>query len=395
MMSQPITLANAVVVQHDRIERRDLTFANGIIVDAVASARRVDARDCFVYPGLINAHDHLQLNAIPSLAHDATFADSYEWIDAFEPYLQAAPVAAAVAVPHEIRYWQGAYKNLLSGVTSVAHHDPLHDVVAMPNFPIDVVRDFGWSHSLGLGASRADVPRRYGPAVTESFRDTASTNPWVIHLAEGTSDRARRELAELDAMGCLAEHTVLVHGVALGQCDLQRVIEVGASVVWCPASNLGMFGETLDPRQLFDAGRITLGTDSRLTGSRDLLDELRVAASCSDLEPRELLRLVTADASGVMRRAERGVLAAGARADCLILTDKGDPYETLLSAARGDVRAVVRSGELCVGDEQCARWFSTDESDAVPVIVDGTRKFMMRRMIHPAAAALEPGLEVS
>ena len=90
MMSQPITLANAVVVQHDRVERRDLTLANGLFVESEPSARRVDARDCFVYPGLVNAHDHLQLNAIPSLAHDAPFADSYEWIDAFEPYLEDA-----------------------------------------------------------------------------------------------------------------------------------------------------------------------------------------------------------------------------------------------------------------------------------------------------------------
>jgi cytosine/adenosine deaminase-related metal-dependent hydrolase len=196
-------------------------------------------------------------------------------------------------------------------------------------------------------------------------------------------------------LGCLAENTVLVHGVALGERDVQRIIEVGASVVWCPASNLELFGETLSPRKLFDAGRLSLGTDSRLTGSRDLLDELRVAASCSDLAPHELLRLVTADACRAMRHVDRGVLESGTRADCVILKNSGDPYQTLLDSRRADIHAVIRNGALCIADEDFHPSFADDRSDVVSVKVDGRAKLMAKRMLNPSAARLEPGLEVS
>ena len=137
---------------------------------------------------------------------------------------------------------------------------------------------------------------------------------------------------------------MLVHGVGLSSADIDRVIERGAAVVWCPASNLATLGRTLDPRRLFDAGRLALGTDSRLSGSRDLLDELRVAAANSDLSPSELLRMVTEDASRVLRMPEIGGLHPGQHGDCIILRGDGDPYDQLIKATRSDIRAVVRGG---------------------------------------------------
>jgi len=144
-------LENARLVEHDRVRRGSLAFESGLVA-AAPSGFTIDLRDHFVFPGLINAHDHLQLNSVPPLPHDAPFANSYEWIDAFESYRADARVAAAVAVPSATRHWQGGLKNLFSGATTVAHHDPLHDTHGDVDFPVDVVREFGWSHSLGLGS---------------------------------------------------------------------------------------------------------------------------------------------------------------------------------------------------------------------------------------------------
>ena len=38
---------------------------------------RIDLRDHAVFPGLVNAHDHLQLNAIPRLPVHEPFPNSY------------------------------------------------------------------------------------------------------------------------------------------------------------------------------------------------------------------------------------------------------------------------------------------------------------------------------
>jgi cytosine/adenosine deaminase-related metal-dependent hydrolase len=189
---------------------------------------------------------------------------------------------------------------------------------------------------------------------------------------------------------------VLVHGVGLTGPDVERVIESGAAVVWCPASNLEMLDRTVDAgalRRLFAAGRLTLGSDSRLTGSRDLLDELRVARLHSDLSPTELLRLVTCDAARILRLADRGTLAIGQRADCVIVRAEADPYQSFFDAGRAEIRAVVRGGAPIVADPDFAQWFAHCAVDVTPIRVDGRPKLMARPLARPSAMALEPGLE--
>ncbi|MDB4890395.1 MAG: amidohydrolase, partial [Gemmatimonadetes bacterium] len=236
-------LENARVVHHDGVESRPLAFANGrVVATAAPDSPRIDLRDHLIFPGLINAHDHLQLNAIPQLPHNEKFGNSYEWIDAFSSHLKEPSVLAATRVSSETRHWHGALKNLFAGVTTVAHHDPWHVAFDDADFPVHVLREAGWSHSLRLGMPGEDGLPRYGPPVRGSFCATSAEHPWVIHLAEGVDEVAAGELSQLDALGCLAPNTVLVHGVGLTSADVDRVIEVGASVVWCPASNLEMFG---------------------------------------------------------------------------------------------------------------------------------------------------------
>jgi hypothetical protein len=189
---------------------------------------------------------------------------------------------------------------------------------------------------------------------------------------------------------------VLVHGVGLTPADMSRVIERGAAVVWCPASNLAMLGRTLDPRLLFDAGRLALGSDSRISGSRDLLEELSVAAQQRALAPRELLRLVTTDASRVLALPDVGGLAPGHYADLLIVRDSGGgAYRTLTNLRRADIRAVVRDGVPDIADPDFAGWFAACGVETIPVCLDGQPKLLARRLLGPpGAAALEQGLEL-
>jgi len=359
----------------------------------------VGAPDFLMLPGLINAHDHLQLNNVPLLVHSEPYANSYEWIDAFESHRGDPAVEAAVAVPSAARHWQGGLKNLLAGVTRVAHHDPWNASFDDPEFPVEVVREYGWSHSLRLGERSGDRAPRYGPSVRESFERTRSGLPWIIHLAEGTDAVARTELAILDDLGCLAANTVLVHGVGLTSADIDRVLERGASVVWCPSSNIGMFGRTLEPRtirRLFDAGRLALGTDSRLTGSRDMLDELRIAAANSDLTPPELLRLGTTLNASVLRLEHRDPHVAGRGSDCVMVRARGgaDPSSTLLGASRSELLAVVKGAVPMIAEPEFARLFEVSDTPTVAVSLDGRPKLIAKQLLRPDMTAVEPGLKI-
>src|SRR6185312_1292747 len=118
--------------------------------------------------------------------------------------------------PVEDRLFLGGLKNLLSGVTTVAHHDRLYPALMTGACPVRVVTDLGWSHSLYLDG---DV------AVQAAFRATPPDRPWIIHAAEGLNVAATAEFDRLDALGCLAPNTLIVHGIALDRARRTRLVE--------------------------------------------------------------------------------------------------------------------------------------------------------------------------
>lgn len=382
-----ISLCRAISVTPAGASRAPLPIRAGRIGASLAArAWRIDLRDHLIFPGLINAHEHLHVNAVPPLRTDAPFPNSYAWIAAFQAHFAEPAVVAALQVPKALRLRHGALKNLLAGTTCVAHHDPWHPALDATDFPVALLRDYGWSYALGWPG--------YGPPVPSSFAATPADHPWMIHLAEGTDATALAELDQLDRLGCLAANSVLVHGVGLRERDVDRVIASGAAVVWCPTSNHALLGRSLDPRRLCAAGRLALGSDSRLSGARDLLDEMRGVAARGELSPRQLLGLATVDAARILRLPGRGSLAPGARADLVIVEDRGGAAESSLTGIRrGDIRAVVRDGVPRIADPDFAEWFAATGVDAVPVTLDGKPKLLAGPLAEPALLALEPGLE--
>ncbi|HJU08642.1 MAG TPA: amidohydrolase, partial [Rhodanobacteraceae bacterium] len=144
-----MVLHGAAIVAAGGVSRTPLAINAGRIASACdPDAWRLDLRDHLIFPGLINAHDHLHVNAVPPLPADAPFANSYEWIAAFRAHFDSAEVKTALRVPKAVRLRHGAMKNLLAGTTFVAHHDPWHPVLNDPDFPVALLRDFGWSYTL-------------------------------------------------------------------------------------------------------------------------------------------------------------------------------------------------------------------------------------------------------
>jgi cytosine/adenosine deaminase-related metal-dependent hydrolase len=217
----------------------------------------------------------------------------------------------------------------------------------------------------------------------------------MIHLAEGTDAVAQAELTQLDKLGCLAANTVLIHGVGLGEQDIDRVIGSGAAVVWCPTSNHNLLRQSLDPQRLNAAGRLALGSDSRLSGARDLLEELRVVAERYELDDRLSVELVTTRAAAILRLGTaRGTLMPGAPADLVIVEDRGrGAAASLVGIERSQLRAVIRAGVPRVADPDFAEWFAAAGVETIEVTLDGRRKLLARELAQPALLALEPGLE--
>lgn len=349
-----------------------------------AGERILDLDGDRLLPGLINAHDHLQLNHLPRLEPARRYSHVRGWIADIDRLRRLdGPLKSAVAVPLADRLFLGAVKNLLSGVTTVAHHDPLHSSLCEPQYPTGVLARYGWAHSLYIEGEAK---------VRESHGRTPAEWPWIIHAAEGVDDEAREEFRRLERLGCLQPNTLIVHGVALGSAERRRLAAASAGLIWCPSSNLHLFGATADVADLVAQRRVALGTDSRLSGARDLLGELRVAAQQAPLASRELQSLVTRDAARLLRLADCGVVAPGARASLLIL-----PAGLALERAqRSQVRLVMLDGVPLYGDPDLAQALAPPGHWA-QVGVDGRTKALARfvadRLIRLETG--EPGLQLA
>jgi cytosine/adenosine deaminase-related metal-dependent hydrolase len=333
-----------------RIEASNATVgvADGVIVSPdAAGAFDVVLRipDGDLRPGLINAHDHLHRNHYGRLG-DPPYANAYDWgRDIHMRY--AAAIACARTMPRREALLCGAWKNLRAGVTTVVHHDRWEEEFA-GDFPLRVAR-IASAHSLGFDP---DLAHDGG-------------TPFAVHVAEGVDTAAGDELRELDARHLLTRDLLAVHVVGADDDGIRRLREAGAALVWCPTSNVFLFGVTARAELLAPGIDVLLGSDSLLTGEGDLLDELRYARA---------LRLVSDErletAVGAVAARRLGLpppsLAVGEPADVIVLT------RPLLQATAADVSVVVAGGvlrvlapELVPALGPCARGGRLVETDGV------------------------------
>jgi cytosine/adenosine deaminase-related metal-dependent hydrolase len=389
------SFVNARVVTDEGVAD-SLRFRSNIVAVGERPQRRdtvVDLDGAFVLPGLVNAHDHLELNHYGRLKFQDRYANASEWIDDMRPRLTGdAAIRAAQAHPLAARLFAGALKNLLSGVTTVAHHNPFYKELRR-GFPIRVVRRYGWAHSFGLEHEPAGARGEPGGDVAERFRSTPADAPFMVHLGEGVDDAARAELPRLEALGCVAPNTVLVHGVAIDIGGWWRVSKLCASLVWCPASNAFLFRRTAEVRQCLDAGvRVALATDSRLSGARDLLDELRAAASLARVSASELLRMVTSTPADMLKLPRAGRLAPGKYADLVVVPARKETAgDSLLVTPRRDVALVMLGGRPLVAGTAFRQLF---RDAARPIRIDEVERLADARLARAIARCPipEPGV---
>jgi cytosine/adenosine deaminase-related metal-dependent hydrolase len=298
----------------------------------------LDLSGYLILPGLINAHDHLELNLFPQLG-SGRYANARAWAEEiYRP--DASPVKEHLALGKRIRLLWGGLKNLLSGVTTVAHHNPYDESFDEPGYPVRIVKRFGWAHSLD-----------FSPDLVARYRETPQAWPFVVHAAEGTDPQARSEVARLDQLGVLTDRTVLVHAVAVEQAELELLQARRSALAWCPTSNLSLFGDTLRRSVLKSGLRIALGTDSAMTNQGDFCDEMAAARTIGKLEPAELYEMVTVKAARALRLNEgRGSIRAGGVADLIAVADRGQTPAAALEQMQ--IEMVMVAGSMKLASER-------------------------------------------
>jgi len=352
------TLGNADIVTGSKvISSGSLAVSGSMIAGFKPSGCVIDLKKkSYVYPALINVHDHMKGNYLPRVGPKGdSFYVNWSFWDAD---LKSSPVYEERSnISVENLYFLSAYKNLFSGVATVNDHFP-HEINEpfIPRLPIRVIREYCLAHEC----SSYDL--RWGKGIeTEHALALKNDWPFITHLEEGFDPEAQDGLAILERLKCLDKHDVFIHCIGFSDEDILKTARAGASVSWCPASNIFMFNATCKIKKIMKAGiNVALGTDSTHTGSENILAEMKYARLTyrqlygEDLPAKSLFDMVTINPAKAFRMQDTiGSLEQGKKADIVILRARTDDhYENFAGAAMDDIEFLSVDGIPVYADER-------------------------------------------
>lgn len=331
-----------------------------------SSRVQIDLSGFLLMPGLVNTHDHLQFSLFPRLANPP-YQNYIDWGDDIHSGFPEL-IALHKAVPRQVRLWWGGIRNLLCGVTTICHHDPLWPELRRRDFPVQVLQQYGWAHSPALGgdlhAARAATPKG---------------RPFIMHACEGVDERSKMELWQLDRLGLLDADTVLVHALALDPEGAALLRRCKSSLILCPSSNQFLFGTTPRTCLLSDIDNLALGNDSPLTAVGDLLDEVRFATHACNIPPQAVYRMVTVTPAAILRlnNAEGSITESGA-ADLIAVRDTGDsPANRLHQLSAADIELVMLRGDVQLSSHaMLERLPALAKKDLEPLSINGITRWL-------------------
>jgi hypothetical protein len=276
----------------------------------------IDFTGYMLLPGLINAHDHL-----------------------------GSGLRLRGDTPREAGLWMGALRNIMSGVTTVLHHEPQDGVLFSDGFPIRVVKNYGWANS--------ESPTE----VAAQFAATPPDAPFILHLGAGDPAEAKRRVSELQNLGVITDRTVVVHGSGLDDEVVKTLNRAGASQIWCPSAVVA--GDSYaDPSFVVSNHKVALGTGSTSDKALDIFEEIQNALALG-VPPEAIYSMVTSRPFSILRlRNGEGRIIAATPADMIAVPyHKATPSETLCAANAHTIEAIILAGRPIVAADSIAhRW---------------------------------------
>jgi len=361
----------------------------------------LDATDCIVLPGLVNAHGHTAMTLFRGMADDLPLK---QWL--FEKIFPAE----AAHLNEETVYWGallGCLEMIASGTTTVSDGYFYQDATARAfqraglralvaqgiiDFPAPGVPDPARNLAEGkafierwTGISDLIRPGLFCHSLTtcsdrtlqEAMKISLSCSlPLQLHLSETQGEAeevllrtANAPVAHLKALGLLSDRLIAVHAVHLGDDEMDLLAENRVGLVHCPESNMKLASGMARTSEMVKKGLVLgLGTDGCASNNNlDLFKEMDAAAKLDkvrtlnpvNLSAETALKMATIWGARVLGLdREIGTLEVGKKADIITvdlrkphLVPPYNPISTLVYSASGaDVKDVIVNGRVLMKD---------------------------------------------
>jgi hypothetical protein len=306
-----------------------------------------------IFPGLIDTHNFTLFGAFDQddWAPMQVYANHADWpteprygamVDA-KQYLNGEGISTADYGCELEKY--GELKGLIAGTTSIVGNVGATVRTCYGSLARNIDTN---ANDLGSDQIRTAVlfpTATSANSVCAEFSDS-STDAYLVNIAEGTNQSARNEFINLGTVTtpdfCLyAPQTAIVHGTALLDAELTTMATAGMNLIWTPRSDVALYDATADvPLARAKGISVALGTNWGITGSQNLLDELRQADYVDNtrfddaLAAQDLGQMVTSGAAQVLGLGGViGSIEVGAKADLTVIA--GACAHALAGAARG------------------------------------------------------------
>ncbi len=341
--------------------------------------------DGILFPGLVNAHCHLELTCLEGLPYPGNFTD---WIrKILEAKTNLGPEEQDKAIV------KGVLLSILGGTTTLGDHmscnSNLEDLLESP------LRGKIFLEVLGVVPEVAETLFNSAQHLKETYKQHNSrfeiipsphsihavapeilerlfSSPhglFSIHLAESLDEQqyfqgsgplhqliAERStpphtsktsaLGEMLARAWLDSRTLIVHGNYLNDIELKIIGQKGISLVHCPFSHRYFNHRPFPLQGALQAGvNIALGTDSLASAtSLSMLEVMReMERRFPKLDRETILSMATLGGAQALQLQDQvGNLSSGKKADAIAIRQLGhrDPLDALFAAEQVDFSMV-------------------------------------------------------
>ncbi len=221
----------------------------------------------------------------------------------------------------------------------------------------------------------------------------------IAHLSEGRrlDPYNQLEFKMLKVLGLDQEKFNIVHGLGLNFEDYQHMAKQKMGLIWSPFSNLLLYGQTANIVDAKKAGvMIALGSDWTPTGSKSVLEELKIAKNFIKkkklshiFSDEDLYMMVTENPAYLTNylevNPEDGIHGAGkvvrdAIASLVIIRDNHEnPHTNLVNAQSRDINLVLIKGDPLYGNTNYLTKFNQEiKYEILPNYYVGLNKLLTR-----------------